>query len=128
MRQKNMKVANFSSQGLGDGLIALMLSHNLYLNGYEIDTFHNTLDQMQSYFSNLPIKKYPGLDDIDEILKNYDQIFISYNELGDNFLRSARAGIKQNCIIIHGKENIIPLMNGNILLVMLLLTTIKSRR
>ncbi len=75
-----MKVANFSSEGLGDGLIALMLSYNLYLNGYEIDTFHNTLDQMQSYFPNLPIKKYPRLGDIDEILKNYNQIFISYNE------------------------------------------------
>ncbi|NGX28329.1 MAG: hypothetical protein K940chlam1_00505 [Candidatus Anoxychlamydiales bacterium] len=81
-----MKVANFSSQGLGDGLIALMLSYNLYLNGYEVDTFHNSLDQMQSYFPNLPIKKYPRLDDIEKIIKNYDQIFISYNE-GSTFIQ-----------------------------------------
>lgn len=33
-------------------------------------------------------------------------VFISYNELNANFINSARNGIKQNCIIIHGKSNI----------------------
>lgn len=33
-------------------------------------------------------------------------IFISYNELNPNFINSARNGIRQNCIIIHGKSNI----------------------
>lgn len=33
-------------------------------------------------------------------------IFISYNRLKDNFINAVRDGLKQNCIIIHGEENI----------------------
>lgn len=33
-------------------------------------------------------------------------IFISYNELKKNFVDSIRNGLKQNCILIHGKSNI----------------------
>jgi hypothetical protein len=39
-------------------------------------------------------------------------LFISYDELQKNFLDSARGGIKQNCIIIHGEENILPVIRG----------------
>ncbi|NGX63014.1 MAG: hypothetical protein KR126chlam6_00419 [Candidatus Anoxychlamydiales bacterium] len=75
-----MKAANFSSPGLGDGLIAIALSHNLYLNDIQIDTFHSSLSQMQSYFPHLLIKNYPQIDEIPKILDSFDQIFISYNE------------------------------------------------
>ena len=33
-------------------------------------------------------------------------VFISYNELKQNFIDSVRNGLRQNCILIHGKENI----------------------
>ena len=36
-----MRAAVFSSKGIGDGLISLILSHNLHLNGYNVVTFHD---------------------------------------------------------------------------------------
>ncbi|HEU63823.1 MAG: hypothetical protein KR126chlam4_00003 [Candidatus Anoxychlamydiales bacterium] len=89
-----MKAAIFSCKGLGDGLISLLLSNNLYLNGYRVDTFHGSLDQMQSFFSHLPIKKYPNEDKIDQILKFYDQIFVSYNESSSFIMKLIKEGKK----------------------------------
>lgn len=74
-----MKAAVFSCLGLGDCLVSLTLSHNLYLNGYEVDTFHDQLTQMQKWFLKLPIKKYPKVFEIESIVKKYDKIFISYD-------------------------------------------------
>jgi len=59
-------------------------------------------------------KLYSFLGKINSKIEGTLGVFISYNELGDNFIDSARAGIKQNCIIINGKENIIPIINGEI--------------
>jgi len=92
---KIMKAANFSSPGLGDGLIAIALSHNLYLNNIEIDTFHNSVSQMQNYFPHLIVKKYPTIDEIPKILDSYDQIFISYNESSPFIMK----------LILDGKKN-----------------------
>lgn len=33
-------------------------------------------------------------------------VFISYNQLSENFISSVRNGLKQNCIVIHGEDNI----------------------
>ncbi len=41
-------------------------------------------------------------------------IFISYERLRAKTIQSARQGIKQNCIIIHGEENILPIIRGEI--------------
>jgi len=59
-------------------------------------------------------KLYSFLGKINSKIEGTLGVFISYNELRDNFLDSTRAGIKQNCIIINGKENIIPIINGEI--------------
>jgi len=82
-----MKAAIFSCKGLGDGLISIALANNLSLNGYEIDVFHNTLKEMQIFFKNFNIKKYPKFNDIALILSSYDHIFISYDE-SNNFIMS----------------------------------------
>jgi len=41
-------------------------------------------------------------------------IFISYNELSDNFLSAVRNGLKQSCIVIHGKENIMDIIEEKV--------------
>lgn len=82
-----MKAAVFSCKGLGDGLVVLTLSHNLQLNNYIVDTYHNNLIEMQSWFENLPIKKYPDISKIDEILNYYDKIFVSY-DFSNKFIMS----------------------------------------
>ena len=59
-------------------------------------------------------KLYSFLGKINSKIEGTLGVFISYNELSDNFINSTRAGIKQNCIIIHGKDNIIPIIQGDI--------------
>jgi len=41
-------------------------------------------------------------------------LFISYKELNERTIRSARAGIRQNCIIIHSEDNVLPLIRGEV--------------
>ncbi len=41
-------------------------------------------------------------------------LFISYNELSDNFISVVRNGLKQTCIVIHGKDNIMDIIEEKI--------------
>ncbi len=41
-------------------------------------------------------------------------IFISHNELSENFISSVRNGLRQSCIVIHGEENIMDIINGKV--------------
>lgn len=59
-------------------------------------------------------KLYAFLGKVNSKIEGTLGVFISYNELSNNFIHSTRAGIKQNCIIIHGKENIIPIIEDDI--------------
>lgn len=72
-----MKCAVFSCQGLGDGLITLVLSNNLALAGYEVDTYHPFLQSVQEFFPHLPIFPFPK--DL-TLLRNYDHLFILYEK------------------------------------------------
>ena len=70
------RCAVFSCLGLGDGLIALVLSNNLQLNGYAVTTFHPFLDALQEWFPHLPLKRFPACED----LQDYDRFFIIYEK------------------------------------------------
>lgn len=67
-----MKCAVFSCLGLGDGLLALVLSHNLQRHGHEVTTFHPFLNQLQGWFPHLPIRPFPPN------LEEFDRFFIVY--------------------------------------------------
>jgi len=41
-------------------------------------------------------------------------IFIFFNELSENFISAVRNGLKQTCIIIHGKENIMDIIEQKV--------------
>jgi hypothetical protein len=51
-------------------------------------------------------KLYSFLGKINSKIEGTLGVFISYNELSPNFVDSVRNGIRQNCILIHGKKNI----------------------
>ena len=59
-------------------------------------------------------KLYSFLGKVNSKIDGTLGLFISYNELGNNFISSARAGLKQNCIIINGKESIVSIIKGDI--------------
>ena len=71
------RAAVFSCLGIGDGLIALVLSNNLTLNGFEVTTFHPTLSALQGWFPWTRIRPFPRLEE----LEGFDRIFIPYEKI-----------------------------------------------
>jgi hypothetical protein len=74
-----MRCAVFSCLGLGDGLITLVLSNNLHLNGASVTTFHPFLSSLQPWFPHLPLSTFP--DEIETTLEKFDQIFLFFERL-----------------------------------------------
>lgn len=76
-----MKCAVFAHAGIGDALTTLTLSNNLHREGWQIDTYQDTMiAQLQSWFPHLLIKKFPTLDKIDNLLIDYDRIFVFHSD------------------------------------------------
>ena len=71
-----MKAAVICSQGIGDGLIMMVASHRLYSNGYDVTTFHNSLDELTLWFPNHKFQKKSSLYPLQEILSSYDLIIL----------------------------------------------------
>ena len=74
------KCAVFSCMGLGDGLITMTLSNNLFRQGCEVTTYHPFLAGMQDWFPNLPMKSFPSVDKLVEELAGYDEYFILFEK------------------------------------------------
>jgi len=86
------KALVYSSKGLGDGLIFLVISNNLNKNGYKVDTFHPFLSELDSWFKYTEIKPYPEIESNFEFLNEYDLIIINsdYNELNKLLVNHAK--------------------------------------
>lgn len=75
------RCAVFSCLGLGDGLIALILSNNLQLNGWSITTFHPFLAVLQDWFPHLPIRPFPSLEEnLAGLMQQFERFFIIYEK------------------------------------------------
>ena len=69
-----MKVAVISCLGLGDGLLALILSNNLVRAGHQAATFHPFLEQAQEWFPHLPLSsKVPDPSQFDRLIFIYEK-------------------------------------------------------
>lgn len=86
------KAAVFCHNGLGDGMISLVLSNNLHLNGWRVDTYQNAIGPMQKWFPHLPIIHYPEMDEIEKILHSYEWFFIFHNDTSDWIQKLIREG------------------------------------
>lgn len=64
-----MQTAVFSGLALGDGLLSMVLAHNLYLHGHKVVLFHRFLGEMQSWFPHIPILPFPPA------LENFNRFF-----------------------------------------------------
>jgi heptosyltransferase III len=92
------RCAVFSCQGLGDGLISLVLSNNLRLNGAETVTFHPFLDVLEPWFPDLPIYKFPAAQDLEIVLASFDRFFIIFEK------SSWMQAILQYCLKYHREK------------------------
>jgi len=74
------RCAVFSCMGLGDGLITLTLSNNLFRQGHEVVTYHPFLEGMQDWFPDLPLKRFPSTEEMEQSLASYDKYFILFEK------------------------------------------------
>jgi heptosyltransferase III len=70
----------FCHNGLGDGVNCLVLSNNLHLNGWKVDTYQNTIGSMQNWFPHLSVQPYPSIEELPQILNSYDWFFVVHND------------------------------------------------
>lgn len=80
MTKPGKQCAIFSHNGIGDGINLLTLSHNLFLGGWSVDTYHNTLSSLQNWFPHLPILPYPEVEQVEAMLQKYDLLCIVHND------------------------------------------------
>lgn len=80
--------AVFCHNGLGDGINTLVLSDLLHLNGFAVTTYHNSLNSMQNWFPQLPVRPYPKREE----LPPYDHYFVVWNDASDFVKELIREG------------------------------------
>lgn len=77
-----MKAAVICSKGMGDGLMMMVASHRLKLEGYQVTTFQDTLGQLNEWFPGHSFAKrstIENLDSFDFILLQNDNTPFSFN-------------------------------------------------
>ena len=70
------RVGVFCHNGLGDGVVTLVLPNNLHLNGWQVQIYQNTMGSMQNWFPHLPVQPYPSPEEVPSILNSYDWFFV----------------------------------------------------
>lgn len=80
------RAAVFCHNGLGDGVNCLVLSNNLHLNGWNVDTYQNVIGSMQTWFPHLEVLGYPPVSELPRILSSYEWFFVVQND-SDEFVK-----------------------------------------
>lgn len=90
------KAGVFCHNGLGDGVNCLVLSEQLFLNGWGVDTYQNSIGSMQNWFPHLPVQSYPKIEELQRILDTYEWFFIVQNDTCE-FVKTLIAEAKKKC-------------------------------
>lgn len=86
------KAGVFCHNALGDGINCLVLSNNLHLNGWQVDTYQNSIGPLQNWFPHLPVYPYPKIEELPRILTSYDWFFVVQNDTDPFVLELIRQG------------------------------------
>ncbi len=89
----------FCSFGLGDGLIALIIAHNLKREGVEVRVFHDLLIQMQDWFPGISIEKYPSSEKVKDLVDLFDVCIINADHTSMNRAVQKEADAK-GCLLL----------------------------
>ncbi|NGX28328.1 MAG: hypothetical protein K940chlam1_00504 [Candidatus Anoxychlamydiales bacterium] len=104
MKTKTKKALVYSSVGLGDGLLFLIISNNLSKNGYAVDTYHPFLSEMNESFKYTSIKSYPkDIEAFKKSLESYDLIIINsdYESLNKELIKYTKKHLKEKTYELH---------------------------
>ncbi|MDR2540113.1 MAG: hypothetical protein LBC45_06000 [Chlamydiales bacterium] len=71
-----MKAAVICSQGIGDALLMMVASHCLFLKGYTVTTYQDTIHQLSIWFPDHHFKKRPSLNALEKEFSFYDRIIL----------------------------------------------------
>ena len=66
------RAAVICAHGIGDGLLMMIASHRLQMEGYVVTTYHPHLPELQSWFDTHRLESNLDLDD----LGTYDLVII----------------------------------------------------
>src|SRR3989344_1288831 len=121
------RAAIFCHNGLGDGVNSLVLSNNLQLNGWKVDTYQNAIGSMKNWFPHLEVHPYPNLDEQPRLLQSYDWFFVVHNDTDLVVLTLIREGKrrfplldqcehKKVCIIVNHKKPVVALQKPRLLI------------
>ena len=102
----------FVHNGLGDGVNCLILSNNLHLNGWHVDTYQNTVGSMQNWFPHLIVNSYPKIEDLPRILSAYDWYFVVHNDTDEFVIKLIQEGKRRfpdrlKVIYLYPSKNIV---------------------
>ncbi len=102
----------FCHNGLGDGVNSLVLSNNLHLNGWKVDTYQNAMGSMQNWFPHLQVLSYPRIEELPRILSAYDWFFVVHNDTHEFVLKLIQEGKRRfperfKVIYLYPSKNIV---------------------
>lgn len=102
----------FCHNGLGDGVNCLVLSNNLHLNGWKVDTYQNVIGSMQNWFPHLEVQPYPALSELPRILSTYDWFLVVQNDTDPFVLQLIQEGKRRfpervKVIYLYPSKNIV---------------------
>lgn len=73
---KLKKAAVFAPGGLGNGLMMMVASHRLYMQGYAVTTYHDRLIEMRHWFPGHTFARIPSNHDLEWMMADYDLVII----------------------------------------------------
>ncbi|MES2273188.1 MAG: glycosyltransferase family 9 protein [Chlamydiota bacterium] len=102
----------FCHNGLGDGVNCLVLSNNLHLNGWKVETYQNMIGSMQNWFPHLHVQPYPSLEELPKILHSFDWFFVVQNDTDEFVLKLIEEGKRRfpsqfKVIYLYPSKNIV---------------------
>ncbi|HSX10165.1 MAG TPA: glycosyltransferase family 9 protein, partial [Chlamydiales bacterium] len=102
----------FCHNGLGDGVNCLVLSNNLHLNGWKVETYQNTIGSMNNWFPHLDVKPYCSVEELPRILNSFDWFFVVHNDTDEFVIKLIQEGKRRfpeklKVIYLYPSKNIV---------------------
>lgn len=73
---KNKTAAILPSKGIGDALLMMIAAQNLLQQGFDVTTFHESLLDLQAWFTQHKFEKRPKHGELKKIASHYDLIIV----------------------------------------------------
>lgn len=93
MQKKRVKIGVVCANGVGDGLLSMIVTNNLTLSGHEVTTFSSHLCQLKRWFPGKKIEPFPIQEGFDSIFSKFDRIIVadhaivkSHHDFGNKLL------------------------------------------